>query len=438
MAVPSLSLYELAKMGEDEGDREKYFPYCGDLGQNEPFQGAKPLLRKQGQTEVCAKVNICHGNAGFGWNRITVDRDAIGINNNGQGGHAKFTHNDPSKNKRPDFFPGGYSVPNPNGAGKNGYLDGACNFIPSCESGDYPVPGEDEPVTPAPAPTTPVTPTPGAPDADPAGDSEDPKAFTRGDPHFKTFGGELYDYHGQCDMVLLSNPNFKNGLGMTVHIRTKIQDFWSSVESAAIKIGEDFLEVAGGEGKEWIWVNGEANEVLEEQTWYRTSLAGFLVRFKQTGSVREANIYLEGAKEVLVIKTYHDFVRVDINWVDSENYGGSVGLLGAKDNEGIRVGRDGTEIKDVNAFGQEWQVKEDEDKLFHNYDPTVVQAPAKCVLPPSMTDEKIALRKRRLAESDLTEEKAEKACEHVQGASERKACVYDILATQDINMAGAW
>jgi len=291
-------------------------------------------------------------------------------------------------------------------------------------------------VTPAATPTAPATPV--TPDADPVGDNEDPKAFTRGDPHFKTFGGELYDYHGQCDMVLLSNPNFKNGLGMTVHIRTKIQDFWSSVESAAIKIGEDFLEVAGGEGKEWIWVNGEANEVLEEQTWYRTSLAGFLVRFKQTGSVREANIYLEGAKEVLVIKTYHDFVRVDINWVDSENYGGSVGLLGAKDNEGIRVGRDGTEIKDVNAFGQEWQVKEDEDKLFHNYDPTVVQAPAKCVLPPSMTDEKIALRKRRLAESDLTEEKAEKACEHVQGASERKACVYDILATQDINMAGAW
>jgi hypothetical protein len=239
----------------------------------------------------------------------------------------------------------------------------------------------------------------------------------------------------------LENPKFKNNLGMTVHIRTKIQDFWSSVESAAVKIGDDFLELSGGEGNQWLWVNGEANEQLEEKKWYRTSISGFLVRFKQTGAVREANIYLEegASKEVIIIKTYHDFVRIDINWIESENFEGSFGLLGAKEMNGARLGRDlATEIKNVNDFGQEWQVKEDEDKLFHNYDEEIVQAPKKCVLPPSMTDAKEALRKRRLAESDLTVEKAEKACEHVQGAAERKACAYDIIATQDINMAGAW
>jgi hypothetical protein len=99
--MPAKNLYEIALTGKEN------YPDCDDLGQNESFQGAD-LRNKKGE---CKRINICHGNAGFGWNRITVDRDALGVDNKGKNGHAKFEHNDPDKNKRADYFPGWYSVP---------------------------------------------------------------------------------------------------------------------------------------------------------------------------------------------------------------------------------------------------------------------------------------------------------------------------------------
>jgi hypothetical protein len=44
-----------------------------------------------------------------------------------------------------------------------------------------------------------------------------------GDPHFKTWQGQHYDYHGECDLVLLHSSEFGSGLGLDVHIRTKLR-----------------------------------------------------------------------------------------------------------------------------------------------------------------------------------------------------------------------
>merc|ERR1711865_1248557 len=30
----------------------------------------------------------------------------------------------------------------------------------------------------------------------------------------------VYDYYGECDLVLIDNPSFENGLGLRLHIRT--------------------------------------------------------------------------------------------------------------------------------------------------------------------------------------------------------------------------
>ncbi|CAB9527931.1 expressed unknown protein [Seminavis robusta] len=146
-----LTLYEVLSQGIP-------MPDCGDLGQEESFQG-NDLTNDKGE---CYRVNICHGNAGqHGWNGQTVSRDSLDPTK--VNGHAGANHNDPSKNKNPDYFPGAKAVPNPNGAGANsGSLDGQCGFtcdasdeftcadgtvvkraLPDCEFADCPTPDTD-------------------------------------------------------------------------------------------------------------------------------------------------------------------------------------------------------------------------------------------------------------------------------------------------------
>lgn len=223
---------------------------------------------------------------------------------------------------------------------------------------------------------------------------------------------------------------------MEVHIRTKITDWWSSVQAAVIKIGDDTVEIQGGNSDKFLWVNGVENEDLEEGKLYKTQIAGFLVRYKKLSSGIEAFIYL-GGKEMVALKTFKDFVRVDFDWKESKNYVGSSGLLGSYDLNGKRVGRDGTTyVANHDEFGQEWQVNAEDPLLFHGYEGAVL-APNKCIMPEN-SSVKDALRQRRLAESTLTQEDIEKACGHLHSAAEREGCEYDVIATQDISMASVW
>ena len=114
---------------------------------------------------------------------------------------------------------------------------------------------------------------------------------------FVCFAHLQYDFHGECDLVLLHNPDFMNGLGMDIHIRTKIESFWSSVESAVIKIGDHTMEIRADPKKDaWIWFDGQVPEDVQTGSWQRHNVGDFLVRYKDTpgskGNTREANLYL--------------------------------------------------------------------------------------------------------------------------------------------------
>jgi hypothetical protein len=67
------------------------------------------------------------------------------------------------------------------------------------------------------------------------------------DPHFETFNGEAFSYHGECDLVMMKSPSFASGLGLYVHIRTTRIDnariSYSYISAAAVRIGTDVLEV---------------------------------------------------------------------------------------------------------------------------------------------------------------------------------------------------
>jgi hypothetical protein len=154
-----------------------------------------------------------------------------------------------------------------------------------------------------------------------------------------------------------------------------------------MRIGDYTLEIkADPESNEWLWIDGELmSATVQTGEWYRAELAGFLVRYKETkNSGREVNIYVNKEKmsKKVQFKTYKSFVRANIDWKGSSLYDSSLGLLGSRALDGQRVARDGqTLIKDVNQFGQEWQVLESEPKLFHSYEGAVVGQ--KCIMPPS-------------------------------------------------------
>jgi von Willebrand factor type D domain len=52
-----------------------------------------------------------------------------------------------------------------------------------------------------------------------------------GDPHFQTFDGTQYSFHGECDLVMARSDNVE------VHARTTIVDNWSLISSTAMLLG---------------------------------------------------------------------------------------------------------------------------------------------------------------------------------------------------------
>jgi hypothetical protein len=272
-------------------------------------------------------------------------------------------------------------------------------------------------------PTPPSTPTPPTPPS--------PTSGSKGDPHFKTWRGEHFEYHGQCDLVLAKSDDFADGVGLDVQIRTKLVRFWSYIKQAAIRIGDDILEVEGSADMEDLeshyWVNFEYQGEV-------STLGGFPVIFTKPNSYKRKFVIDLSSKypdQRIIVSTYKEFVRVDFENGTQESFGKTVGLLG-EFSTGKTLSRDGTELHDFYELGNAWQVLPMEDMLFHDVsDP---QFPKKCIEP----EDPQGARRRRLEEMTVTTEQAEKACAHLKDPGDRKECVYDIVATQDLGMVGAY
>jgi hypothetical protein len=136
--------------------------------------------------------------------------------------------------------------------------------------------------------------------------------------------------------------------------------------------------------------------------------------------------------QMIEISAWKEFVRVNFKNGSEASYGKTVGMLGDF-KTGKTLSRDGvTVMDDFWALGNEWQVLPTEDMIFHSVEQP--QFPKKCIQPEDPQGE----RRRRLEESSITEEQAEKACSGIKDPLDRKDCVYDVLATQDLGMTGAY
>jgi len=244
-----------------------------------------------------------------------------------------------------------------------------------------------------------------------------------GDPHIKTWDGELFDFHGVCDLVLVSNPEFDNGVGLDIHIRTKKTRQWSYVDSAAVRIGDNILEVRGGK-KSALWINGIQGNVKTDEL----TISDYSIEHQHINEKSEKFVIDLGDDERIIFKTWNSFVSTKIENPQQNNFVGSVGLMGSFP-AGLKIGRENSIIDDINTFGQEWQVLSTEKNLFHDIEGP--QHPQHCEIPSS------AEMRRRLASSLMTVEEAEKACIGAD-SEDKELCIFDVMATNDLSSAGAY
>jgi len=218
---------------------------------------------------------------------------------------------------------------------------------------------------------------------------------------------------------------------------------WAYISSAVLRIGEDTFEVMGHKdidgniNENTFWVNGVAagtNDITEavaneKEMLLPHTISGYPINFRWVSTKqREFSVSLDEFQWI-VFKTWNSFVRVDMANAKPYDFKGSLGLMGSY-GTGVKVARDRTTIiNDPNEFGMEWQVLASEPHLFHNREGP--QAPEKCTLP-TATD-----ARRRLGEQLISQDAAEKACSHVN-KSDRDLCVFDVMATNNIDIAAAY
>jgi von Willebrand factor type D domain len=270
-----------------------------------------------------------------------------------------------------------------------------------------------------------------------------PDGNAGGEPHFKTWGGEKFDFHGVCELIVVRNPGFADGKGMHIHGRTKshVGQHWSFFESIAIQIGDDILEVQGGQQ---YWLNGERTNTLPK------TLSGYKVHsYSRSTSLHHLDITTgkngkTGAAEKVYIQSYKELMWVGFEGTLDDDFIGADGILGDYET-GQKVARDGkTVIKNAKQFGQEWQVRgNDTDRqLFssHNHGPAW---PEQCRMPQGKWTPKSPTKTQRRKLRQVGEriiigqDDAKKACSGVD-SSQRDNCIFDVLVTNDMEIAEAY
>jgi len=224
---------------------------------------------------------------------------------------------------------------------------------------------------------------------------------------------------GECDIVLVQSKEFGLGLGMAVHVRAKARFEYTYIQSAAVMIGDDILEVSSyGD----YLLNGDVDLPIKigAEKYSLTKVA------KNENAVA-FNIEVS-ENDHIQVKAFKDLVSVRFVGAEEKQFCDVVGIMGNFQN-GTRLSRDGLSVvEDDNAFGQDWMVRPGQDPELFHFSPTNTH---QCLMPSAAKD-----ARRRLGES-ISVEAATKACEKLGVRGAVDACVYDVIATGDLSVAQA-
>ena len=225
--------------------------------------------------------------------------------------------------------------------------------------------------------------------------------------------------------------DFQGGKGLDIHVRSVIENFYSLLTAVAIKVGASVFEFNHEiVGKPKLFVDGlEISELPHRDENFEIST------HQMPHEGRTVNIYTINLGQHTVVKLdvldKWVFAYVKAAAVDVAN---SIGLSGSFP-DGRMLGRNGTDLgADRNAYGSQWQVQDNEPKLFHSTPDGHPMAPhAICKLPSLDGHQYLRTQDAQLYRA------AVEACQR-QGLmpQDLSDCIFDVSATKMTELATAW
>jgi von Willebrand factor type D domain len=241
-----------------------------------------------------------------------------------------------------------------------------------------------------------------------------------GDPHFLTYDGTPFSYHGKCDLVMAHSESFGNGLGLRVHGRTELVDDWSRIRNAAVQIGQDTVELSN---KGVIYLNGVD---VSDEGLQGAALAGsynITKAVKMLNNIPKTEVIVllnEGHREKIKFSLFKNIINVHVGDTEEDDF---QGMLGHKTLDGL-VGRNQVALDDPTHMGTHWQVRQDEPMIFAEV--TSPQHPEECVLP--------AVDGRRLRRTQQQQRRAAEACTGIRDPTMARFCLQDVMLSGDVDM----
>ena len=251
-------------------------------------------------------------------------------------------------------------------------------------------------------------------------------------------------FHGECDLVLLHSDGFHGGLGFDLHVRTTVASFYSYVETAAVRVGDNVVQVLPDK----VYFNGQEHDVgvgtddvgtsnmkpLVFASEDRTFKYFFPVDKKRSiGDKRIFYLFLNGQSHV-EFRFWKNLLTVSLGG-RREDFGDAIGLLGRFD-DGQMISRDNQDfVGTFETYGFEWQVNTGlgDPSLF--IDDRSPQLPyERCRLPTAARPSR-----RHLRHDQKLYDQAVEACTAAQlSDADKELCIDDVVATGEVDLASIW